>query len=400
MEKYILRKKYIDKIQPFIDKPLIKVIVGQRRVGKSYILYQVMDFIKEIYPNSNIIYINKELFEFDFIKNYEDLIEYVNKNIIKNKKTYLFIDEIQDINQFEKSLRSWSNQPSFDIYCTGSNAKMLSGELSTLLGGRYIEIKVFSLTYLEFLEFHKLESSKESFYSYIKYGGLPFLRNLELTEGIVFDYLINVYNTILYKDIISKYQIRNVTFLENLVRFLADNISSLLSAKKISDFLKSQNISISPNIVLDYLSYLTSSYFIYKVQRSEIGGKKIFEIGEKYYFEDLGLRHTVVGFDINDINKVLENLVYSHFVSHGYKLTVGKLNNKEVDFVCSKENKIIYVQVAYLITEESTVEREFGNLLTIQDNYPKMVISMDDILNTDYKGIEHLNIIEFLTQFK
>jgi predicted AAA+ superfamily ATPase len=400
MKKYILRKDYIDKIQPFIDKQLIKVIVGQRRVGKSYILYQVMDFIKKIHPNANIIYIDKELFEFDFIKNYEDLIKYVNENIKRNKKTYLFLDEIQEINQFEKALRNWSNQPAFDIYCTGSNAKMLSGELSTLLGGRYIEIKVYSLTYLEFLEFHNLENSKESFFSYIKYGGLPFLKNLELTENVVFDYLINVYNTILYKDIISKYQIRNVTFLENLVRFLADNVSSLLSAKKISDFLKSQNISISPNIVLDYLSYLTSSYFIYKVQRSEVGGKKIFEIGEKYYFEDLGLRHTIVGFNIKDINKVLENLVYSHFAALSYKITVGKLNNKEIDFVCSKENKTIYVQVAYLITEASTVEREFSNLLAIQDNYPKMVISMDDILNTDYKGIEHFNIIEFLTHFK
>jgi len=400
MKNYIFRINYIDKIKPYIDKQIIKVIVGQRRVGKSYFLYQVIDTIKKMHSNTNIIYIDKEKYEFDFIKDYKDLIKYVNEKVKKNKKTYLFIDEIQDINQFEKALRNWSNQKDFDIYCTGSNAKMLSGELSTFLSGRYVEIKVYSLSYLEFLEFHNLENSKDSFFMYIKYGGLPFLKNLELKDSIIYDYLKNVYNTILYKDIISRYQIRNVTFLENLVKFLADNVGSLLSAKKISDFLKSQNISISPNIVINYLSYLSSSYFIFKVQRSEVGGKKIFEIGEKYYFEDLGLRHTILGYNLKDINKVLENLVYLHFISLGYKLTVGKLNNKEIDFVCIKENKTTYVQVAYLITEESTIDREFGNLLAIKDNYPKIVISMDDILNTNYKGIDHFNILDFLTKFK
>jgi len=400
MKNYIFRINYIDKIKPYIDKQIIKVIVGQRRVGKSYFLYQVIDTIKKMHSNTNIIYIDKEKYEFDFIKDYKDLIKYVNEKVKKNKKTYLFIDEIQDINQFEKALRNWSNQKDFDIYCTGSNAKMLSGELSTFLSGRYVEIKVYSLSYLEFLEFHNLENSKDSFFMYIKYGGLPFLKNLELKDSIIYDYLKNVYNTILYKDIISRYQIRNVTFLENLVKFLADNVGSLLSAKKISDFLKSQNISISPNIVINYLSYLSSSYFIFKVQRSEVGGKKIFEIGEKYYFEDLGLRHTILGYNLKDINKVLENLVYLHFISLGYKLTVGKLNNKEIDFVCVKENKTTYVQVAYLITEENTINREFGNLLAIKDNYPKIVISMDDILNTNYKGIDHFNILDFLTKFK
>jgi predicted AAA+ superfamily ATPase len=358
-----------------------------------------MDIIKKMNSKINIVYVDKESFEFDSIRDYKDLIKYVNEKVKKNKKTYLFIDEIQDINQFEKALRNWSNNPDFDIYCTGSNAKMLSGELSTYLSGRYIEIKLYSLSYLEFLEFHNLENTKETFFSYIKFGGLPFLKNLELSESIVFNYLNNVYNTILYKDIISRYRIRNVTFLENLVKFLADNVGNLLSAKKISDFLKSQNISISPNIVLDYLSYLTSSYFIFKVHRSKVGGKKIFEIGEKYYFEDLGLRHTIVGYNIKHMNKILENLVYLQLLLLGYKVTVGKLNNKEIDFVCEKENKTIYVQVTYLITEESTINREFGNLLAIQDNYPKMVISMDDILQTNYKGIEHINILEFLTHF-
>jgi hypothetical protein len=319
---------------------------------------------------------------------------------MEKQKTYLFIDEIQEIQQFEKALRNWSNDPDFDVYCTGSNAKMLSGELSTFLSGRYIEIKIFSLSYLEFLEFHKMENSRNAFFSYIKFGGLPFLKNVELSENIVLNYLRNVYHAILYKDIISRYQIRNVTFLENLIKFLADNIGNLLSAKKISDYLKSQHISISPNIVIDYLSYLTSSFLLFKVQRSEIGGKKIFEIGEKYYFEDLGLRHTLVNYNIKSMNKILENMVYLHFVSLGYGVTVGKLSKKEIDFVCTKDNNMIYVQVCYLLTEEDTIEREFENLLAIRDNYPKMVISMDDILNTNYKGIDQLNIIDFLTHFK
>lgn len=400
MKNYIFRKNYFNKIEPFIDKLIIKVIVGQRRVGKSYFLYQLKDTIKRKNKKANIIYIDKEKFEFDFIKDYKDLIKYVNEKIICNKKTYLFIDEIQDIFQFEKALRNWSSQPDFDIYCTGSNAKMLSGELSTFLSGRYVETKVYSLSYLEFLEFHELENNKDTFFKYIKYGGLPFLKNLELTDTMIYDYLKNVYNTILYKDIISRHQIRNVTFLENLVKFLADNIGSLLSAKKISDFLKSQKISISPNMVINYLIYLVSSYFIFKVPRAEVGGKKIFEIGEKYYFEDLGLRNTIMDYNIKDINKILENLVYLHFISLGFNVHIGKFNNKEIDFVCTKENKTIYVQVAYLIIEESTIDREFGNLLAIKDNYPKMVISMDEILHTNYKGIKHLNILDFLTNFK
>jgi len=381
MQAYIKRADYIEKIKPFIDKQVIKVIVGQRRVGKSFLLFQLMDVIKAHNPKANILYINKELYEFDSIRDYKDLMHYINQKTKKYKNNYLFIDEIQDIVSFEKTLRSLQNEKNIDIYCTGSNAKMLSGELSTYLSGRYIEIKVYGLSYPEFLQFHKLANSKDAFFSYIKFGGLPFLKNLELSEPIVNDYLRNVYHTILFKDIISRYQIRNVSFLESLVKFLADNIGSLVSAKKISDFLKSQKISISPNIVIDYLSYINNSYFIHKVRRSEVGGKKIFEIGEKYYFEDLGLRHTIIDFNIKDINKILENTVFRHLLSQNYGITIGKLGNREIDFVCTRGQEKLYVQVAYLISNDSVVDREFGNLLSIQDNYPKMVISMDDIID-------------------
>ncbi|MFH1838657.1 MAG: DUF4143 domain-containing protein [Candidatus Kuenenbacteria bacterium] len=220
--------------------------------------------------------------------------------------------------------------------------------------------------------------------------------NLKLTDEIVYDYLKSIYNTILLKDVVERYKIRNVFFLENLISYLADNVGSLVSSKKISDFLKSQKINISPNIVLDYLLFLNNAFFVFKVSRTDIQGKKIFEINDKYYFEDLGLRHSIVGYKQMDINKILENLVFLHLQILGYKVFIGQLKNKEVDFVCEKQNKKIYIQVAYLITNENK-EREFGNLLAIQDNYPKIVISFDEMINeSEYKGIKFINIKDFL----
>jgi len=400
MTDYIPRPHYLKKIEPFIDTDLIKVIVGQRRVGKSYLLYQIMDLIKDKNADANIIYINKELYEFDAIKNYHDLINYVQSKKSQASKNYLFIDEIQDIDQFEKALRSLQAEGGFDLYCTGSNAKLLSGDLATYLSGRYYELKIFSLSYPEFLTFHQLTNSTEALFSYIKYGGLPYLRNLKLEDQLIYDYLKNVYNTIILKDIVARYQIRNVAFLENLIKYLADNIGNMLSAKRISDYLKSQRINISPNIVLNYLSYLTSAFFVFKVPRAEIAGKKIFEIGEKYYFEDLGLRHTIMGYQQRDINKVLENLVYNHLAISGYQITVGQMGAREVDFVGIRNNEKIYIQVAYLLPDEAAWEREFGNLLEIKDNYPKMVVSMDEMIGKQHEGISHFHIREFLAEHR
>ncbi|MCK4447982.1 MAG: ATP-binding protein [Candidatus Marinimicrobia bacterium] len=398
MRKFIRRQNYLEKISPYIDKDLIKVVVGQRRVGKSYFLFQIMDKISKEMKNPNPIYINKELYEFDEVKDYKDLLDFINSKKSNRAKNYIFIDEVQDILQFEKALRSLQAEGGYDIYCTGSNARLLSGELASYLSGRYIEIKIFSLSYPEFLYFHKLENNKDSFFKFIKYGGLPYLINLQLEDNIVYDYLKNIYSTILFKDIVARYSIRNVSFLENLVKYIADNTGGMVSAKKISDFLKSQRINVSPNIVLNYLSYLVSAFFIFKVQRSEIAGKKIFEIGEKYYFEDLGLRHSIVGYKQQDIGKILENLVYIHLLISGYDVTVGKLGNREIDFVCERGQDKLYVQVAYLITDEKVNEREFGNLLAIKDNYPKIVVSMDEMIGNEYQGIRHVNIREFLNK--
>ena len=398
IKKYIKRKRYLDRIKPFIDKSLIKVIIGQRRVGKSYLLLQIIDHIKKKHKNVDIIFVNKELNEFDNIKDHQDLLDYVKKTSTKAKKKYLFIDEIQDIENFEKALRSLSAQGGYDIYYTGSNSKLLSGELATYLSGRYIEIKVFGLSYDEFLNFHKLKNDQVSLLKYIKYGGLPYLIHLELEDEIVYDYLQNVYNTILYKDVVNRYKIRHPAILERLVEYLSDNTGSIVSAKKISDFLKSQNVKISPNVIMDYLSFLENAFFVHKVQRAEIQGKKIFEINNKYFFEDLGLRHSVLGYKQNDINKILENLVFLQLRIWGYKVFVGKLGNKEIDFIGQKQGKKIYVQVAYHLTEENK-QRELGNLLAIKDNHPKIFISMDEMINDNshYKGIKHIHIKDFLT---
>ena len=394
---YKKRQIYIDKIKPFIGKGIIKILTGQRRVGKSYLLFQIMDEIKKIDKNPSIIYINKEDLSFESIKTYKDLYDYIiqKKHTINNN--YIFIDEVQEIESYEKAIRDLSSKKGMDFYITGSNASLLSSDLATHLTGRYIEIPVYGLSYQEFIEFHSLTLSDESFLKYIKYGGLPYLIHLELKDEIVHDYLKNIYNTILLRDVVKHFNIRNVNLLERLVEYLARHVGSNITAKKISDFLDTQHINMSPNIILNYLSYLTSAFFIYEAKRSDITGKKLFEINEKYYFEDMGLRNIIVGgYKQPDINQVLENIVYFHLRLHGYVVTVGKLGTKEVDFVCQKEGKKIYIQVAYLIPNDKVRQREFGNSLEIKDNYEKIVVSTDKFIDGDVEGVHHVNILEFL----
>jgi hypothetical protein len=399
MIEYIERPYYINKVKPFIGKSLIKVLTGQRRVGKSYLLLQIKDIIEKENPAIQTIYINKEQHEFSSIRNSDDLFAYLNESVNKESKVALFIDEIQDIESFEVTLRDLLTRDQFDIYCTGSNAKLLSGELATFLSGRYIEIKVFGLSYAEFLTFHDTTNSVQTFHEYLKIGGLPYLINLNNDTEVVYEYLKSLYNTILLKDVVTRYKIRNVKFLENLVHFAADNVSSLVSSKKISDYLKSQKINISTQIVIDYLGYLESTFLIFKVKRTGIEGKKIFEIGEKYFFEDIGIRNAIIGYSINDIHKILENIVYLHLRMAGYSVTVGVEGKKEVDFIAQRSGEKIYVQVAYMLTNKDTIDREFGNLLDIPDNFPKYVVTMDEIRETSsHKGIKHMHVKDFCLQ--
>jgi uncharacterized protein len=392
---YIKRPQLIERISPFIGKDIIKIFTGQRRVGKSYLLFQTGDLILDQFPQANIIYINMELVEFDFIRDYNDLIAYVETKITGNRDC-LFIDEIQDITHFEKALRSLLARGGIDIYCIGSNADLLSVDIAGYLSGRSLEIEVYSLTYAEFLAFHHLTESGEAFVKYLRYGGLPYLIHLSLEDHIVFDYLRNIYATILYKDVVNRYKIRNTYFLEQLVKFLADNTGQLFSAKRISEYLKSQRVNISVQVVLNYLHYLTSSYMIFQVDRADIRGRKIFETGEKYYFENTGLRNSIIGFRQADISQILENIVFMHLVARGYKVRVGSLDGFEIDFVAEKLDDKKYFQATYLMTDEKTTLREIGNLLKIKDNYPKFIISMDELPASNTQGIVQMNIREFL----
>lgn len=392
------RDSYIKRIIPFMRKPIIKVLTGQRRVGKSFILFQLIEEIRAEEPDAHIVYINKEDMEFDYMQNAKELYEYVQQRNNLDKRNYIFIDEIQDIDEFEKALRSLLLDENNDIYITGSNAKMLSGELATYLSGRYIEFNIYSLSYIEFLQFHGLPDAENSYAMFSRFGGLPYLIHLELKDNVVFEYLQSIYSTIVFRDVVARYGIRNTHFLERFIMFLADNIGNLFSAKKISDYLKSQNTNIAPNQILTYADYLANAFLIHKVGRYDIAGKKIFEIGDKYYFENMGIRNAVTGYKYQDRGKILENIVFNHLLFCDYKIKVGVLGENEVDFVCEKDNEKLYVQVALRMDNSTTIEREFGNLLKIQDNYPKIVVTSDNFEGNTYEGIVHMNIRSFLTR--
>ena len=395
----ILRPLYIDRVVPFIGKNLIKVFTGQRRVGKSYLLFQLMTIIKEKEPKSNIIYINKEDLSFRAIKNAEDLNTLVIKNKSKTQNNYVFIDEIQEISNFEDALRSLLLDSSIDLYCTGSNAELLSRDIAGKLSGRFIEIQVYSLTYTEFLNFHQMDDTEASLQKYMKYGGLPYLKHIPLEDNIVFEYLKSVYSTIVFRDVINRYSVRNTLFLEQLVIFLASNIGSIFSAKKISDFLKSQKVNIAPNQVQVYAQHLTNAFLIHQVKRYDVEGKRLFEIGEKYYFENLGIRNALWGYRPQDMGKVMENVVYNHLVAHNFTVNIGVLGTNEIDFIAEKEGEKLYIQVALSLLEEKTIQREFGNLLKIKDNYPKIVVTMDSFSGNTVDGIMAMDLRSFLTSF-
>lgn len=394
----LFRQKYIDQIEQHLGKDYIIVLVGQRRVGKSYML-KTISSLKEKDENNNIIYIDKEKEQFDFIRTYLDLNAYIKSRYVTGKMNYILVDEIQDIEGFERSVRSFSTEPDAEVIITGSNAKMLSGDLSTLIGGRYKEIRIQSLSYREFLQFHELADSDDSLARYIQFGGLPGLARIGLDEDDAREYQKDIYHTVLLKDVILRNKIRNVVFLENLTLFLADNIGKIISANSIARYMKSQGQSITPATIMEYTKYLAEAYILHKVNRFDIHGKRLFESNDKYYFEDHGIRNALVGGNREgDIEKIIENIVYQQLIRMNYEVTVGQLQAGEIDFVCSKKGgKRFYVQASYIIADEETRRREFGNLASVKDNYPKYVISMTPLVNkNDDNGITHLGLRTFL----
>lgn len=399
MEQNIIeRPVYTQRIIPFIGKGLIKVLTGQRRVGKSCVLIQCRNHILNNDKKANIIFINMEDMAFRALQTDEALYEYVKKHLKKGKNNYLFIDEVQNVSGFENVLRSFAANSECDIFVTGSNAKMLSGDLATYLAGRYVEFRIDPLSYGEFLLFHNLTNTDESLLKYLEFGGMPQLAGMPLSRDFSFNYLRDVYSTILLKDVIEREKVRDTVFLENLSFFLADNIGSIFSANSIAEYLKAQRVAVTNSVVLNHLRSLCNAFIVNKVRRYDIQGKKIFETNDKYYFSDTGIRNCIGGLDMTkDIGKLAENAVYNHLLRNRFEIFVGKNKYREIDFYCRKVDKKIYVQVAFRIQDEKTYEREFGNLLAIKDNYPKYVVSMDPVLpESNSNGISFCPLRNFL----
>jgi predicted AAA+ superfamily ATPase len=391
------RDTYIERIKPFMRTPIVKVMTGHRRVGKSCILFQLIDLIKSQEEDANIIYVNKEDIEFVDMTSYKELYTYISKRLSTDRKNYIFIDEIQEIPDFKVAIRSLALDDNNDIYITGSNSEMFSSDLANELGGRYVEFRIYSLSYLEFLNFHGLPNDDDSLERYIHFGGLPYLIHLPMDEAVIMEYIRSVYATIVLRDVIERKKIRNTAFLEQLVRFLANNTGSLFSSKSISDFLKSQRVNISSNQVSEYADSLAEAFVVHRIGRYDIVGKRLFERGEKYFFENMGIRNAVAGYNPQDRAKRLENLVCSHLLFCGYDVKVGTLIPEEIDFVCTRGGETRYVQVAVELSIPETITREFGNLLKIKDNYPKTVISGERSFENSYKGITHIHIRDFLS---
>ena len=397
------RELYIEKIKPFIDKDIIKVLTGIRRSGKSVMLKLIMEELKQNkIDEKQFININFENLINRELTTADKLYEYILKKASEiKKKCYIFLDEIQEVKDWEKCINSLrvNEEYDFDIYITGSNAKLLSGELSTYLAGRYIEFVIYPFSFKEFLETLKSiqqdVSTREAFQKYVKFGGMPFLYNLAFEEEASLQYLKDIYSSIILKDITQRNKIRDTDLLERVISYLIMNVGNNFSATSISKFFKSENRKVSVETILNYIKAAEESFLIYKVSRDDLVGKKILNVNEKYYIADHGMREAILGSNQRDINQIFENIIYLELLRKGYNVRVGKVDNLEVDFVCTKGNEKIYVQVAYLLASSETIEREFTSLEKIDDNYPKYVISMDEF-DMSRNGIKHVNIIDFL----
>ena len=392
----IKRTQYIDKIKPFIGNHIIKVLIGARRSGKSTILKQIVDsLVEDGISQKNIIWVNFELSDYFEIDDINKLEKYISTRLEGVEgKVYLFFDEIQIIPQWEKLINSYFAKEIYDIYITGSNSKLLSGEFASYLSGRYVELDIFPFSFKEYVDYHNITNDfKTHFYKFLEDGGMP----------STFDYaqdnkklvMLDLYNSIVLKDIIQRHNVANVDLLDRIMRFVMYNIGQPFSANKIHKRLKQDLVNVSVNTIYNYLKFFENACLIYQVKREDLQGKKILKYDEKYYVCDLGFRQAIIGNNQRDITRVIENIVYMELLRRGYEITIGKVGNLEVDFVCKKQNSPIYIQVSYLLASEETIEREFKPLKSIKDNYPKYVITMDDI-NMSHGGIIHLNLVDFL----
>ena len=397
------RDLYLNQLIKFKDKKLIKVITGLRRSGKSTLLSLFENhLITSGVDRNHIIRMNFESFEFDEITNYKELHAYINKRILDpDKRHYILLDEVQQVSSWERVINSFLVDANVDIFITGSNAYLLSSELSTLLSGRYVEIKMQPLSFKEYIEF--LDSDKEmnlpeKFNQYLEYGGLPTIVELLDNPDTIGPFLEGIYNTVLMKDVIERNGVRDAALLESILKFIAANIGSIVSTKKISDYLTSSGRKTTSDTIDNYLKMLENAFIIYKANRYDLKGKMFLKTLEKYYIVDIGIRNRLIGLRNTDYGHVLENIVYLELLRRGYEVSIGKIGSLEVDFVASKPNEKIYYQVSATIMDEKTRERELRPLESISDNYPKYILTMDQTLFNDYSGIRVKNIIDFLLE--
>lgn len=395
----IKRSNYLKTLLNYKDTSIIKVITGIRRCGKSILMKQYQELlISENVGKDQIIYVNFESLQYDELKDYKLLYEYVEKKIHRDKKCYILLDEIQKVSEWEKSLSSFQVDFDCDLYITGSNAYLLSSELSTLLSGRYVEIHVFPLSFKEYNTIENSLVKQEKFNQFIKYGGFPGLIEFEDISDVRLNYLEGIYNTVIVKDIIARTKVTDVDLLNRILCYLLDNVGNLISANKIANYLTTNSRKTATNTVVDYLKAFENAFVLYRAQRYRIKGKQLLQSPDKYYVVDVSLRSMVHSHEQYDIGRILENVVYIELIRRGYKVHVGADNKFEIDFIASLSDEKAYYQVSLSIADENVREREISGLLSIKDNYPKFLLTMDYRPEENIKGIQHKNIIDFLLE--
>ena len=399
----IQRKIYIDQLKDFIDKPQVKILTGVRRSGKSSVMLLLKDeLLKRGITPAQMIYINLESFAFSELKNAKALYQYISEQTIEGQKSYLLIDEIQEVTEWQKAINAFLVDLNIDIYLTGSNAHLLSSELATHLAGRYVEISVYTLSFSEYLQFkahyspQDKQTTKDSFLTYLRIGGFPVLHTANYTEASAYKVIYDIYSSVILRDTVQRYNIRNVELLERVIKYAFDNIGNTFSGKNVADYFKSQQRKIDMNTIYNYLSALEGAFILYRTPRYDIKGKEILKTQEKFYLSDVGLLYATMGFRDTKINGVLENIVFLELKRRDYQVYVGKMDLKEIDFIAEKQGKKVYVQVAYKLESEATVEREFSQLIAIEDQHPKFVVTMDDFWSESIEGVKHLYITDFL----
>jgi len=401
----IERNSYYKKIDQFIDKPLIKVITGIRRSGKSTLLKLIQRRLADYgIMDDHIIYMNFESMEYYEYRDANRLYNYVKNLMTSDKKYYLFFDEIQLVCDWEEAVNSFLVDYDVDIYITGSNSNLLSSELSTLLTGRYVQIPIYPLSFSEMLEFQGVYGNKDDeadlLWKYIRRGGFPSIHIADYDDESAYMVINDIYDSIVLRDVVARHKIRNVDLLNRIMKYVMDNVGNTFSAKNISDYFKKQQRKVDINTVYNYISALESSFIISRVNRYDVIGKEILKTQEKFYLADQGIQHAVFGYRDRNISGVLENIVYNELVRNGYHVYVGKLKDKEIDFIAERKNEKLYVQVTYKMEGDKTISREFGPLLSIKDHYPKYVVSMDNHFSDIIEGVKHVSLNEFITSKK